>query len=71
MDEQRPEPETPMPDDPRAHPEQTVDALEERITGQRYDQRREDEPATPALEQDIDPADTDGRDMHRGQEPSA
>ncbi|GGS34612.1 MULTISPECIES: hypothetical protein [Actinokineospora] len=43
--------------DPRRDPEETLDALEERVFGQRRDQRRE-EPDGPAFEQDIDPEET-------------
>ena len=50
---------TPMPDDPRIHPAQAVDSLEEKIDGERHEQQRSDEKsARPDFQQDIDPADT-------------
>lgn len=47
-----------MPDDPTTRPEDTVDALEERVFGERAEQRRdEDNTKEPAFTQDIDTED--------------
>lgn len=47
---------TPMPGDPHAHPEQTVDALEDKIAGETPEQdRREHEVDQPALSAETDP----------------
>lgn len=62
MNEERPKDgDIPMPESPRVHPEQTVDALEEKIMGETKDQERdESDTDRPAFELDIDPADTTG-----------
>lgn len=48
---------TPMPKDPRAHPEQTVDALEDKIASETpEEERHEHEVDQPARDTDTDPA---------------
>ncbi len=44
-----------VPDNPRHHLEETVDALEERVLGARVGQAREDQDESPAIEQDLSP----------------
>lgn len=47
-----------MPDDPTTRPEDAVDALEERVFGERAEQRRdEDDTKKPAFTHDIDTED--------------
>ncbi|HYZ08176.1 MAG: hypothetical protein LC799_06190 [Actinobacteria bacterium] len=47
-----------VPDNPRHHLEETVDALEERVLGERAGQSRdENQDESPAIEQDLDPED--------------
>lgn len=60
-----------IPDDPKNHPEETVDALEERALGRPDDEAR-DEPAddSPAIEQDIDQEDLGRGGEDAGSEPS-
>jgi len=44
-----------VPDDPQSRPEETVDALEERVLGGTADQSRDEaEDDSPAIEQDLD-----------------
>lgn len=44
-----------LPEDPRTRPEDTVDALEERVFGKPQDTRRdEDDTDAPAFEQDAE-----------------
>lgn len=48
---------TQMPEEPRAHPEQTVDAIEDKIAGESPERdRHEHEIDQPALDTAIDPA---------------
>lgn len=49
---------TTMPENPQASPEQTVDALEEKITGDGQNQHHERESLGATHTQDIDPAET-------------
>lgn len=45
-----------IPADPRTRPEETVDALEERLFGETVEQGRdEDDTSEPAFQQDIEP----------------
>ena len=47
-----------IPDNPRHHLEETVDALEERVLGERVDRSRDEgQDESPAIEQDLDPED--------------
>ncbi|GAA5128808.1 hypothetical protein [Haloechinothrix salitolerans] len=47
-----------MPDDPQTRPDDAVDALEERVFGERAEQRRdEDDTEEPAFRHDIDTQD--------------
>ena len=47
-----------IPDNPRHHLEETVDALEERVLGERANQSRDEgQDESPAIEQDLDPED--------------
>jgi hypothetical protein len=63
---------TPMPENPSAQPEQTVDALEDRVFGETRDQRRDEDSDRPAFEQDIDLADTTAESSgHTADEPPA
>ncbi len=49
-----------MPEDPPTRPEEAVDALEQRVFGERNEQRRdEDDTEEPAFTQDIDTEDPD------------
>ncbi len=43
-----------VPDNPEHHPEETVDALEERAVGGPADQSRDEDDDAPAIEQDLD-----------------
>ncbi|MGH3436013.1 MAG: hypothetical protein ACRDRN_06050 [Sciscionella sp.] len=61
---------TSMPEDPRKHPEQTVDALEEKISREIREQRRdESDTERAAFEQDIEPTEEPPERMHRVDEP--
>ena len=47
-----------IPDNPRHHLEETVDALEERVLGERANQSRDEgQDESPAIEQDLDQED--------------
>jgi len=47
-----------IPDNPRHHLEETVDALEERVLGERANQSRDEgQDESPTIEQDLDPED--------------
>lgn len=62
---------TPMPDDPQASPRQTVDALEEKVSGSgaQREQEQDQEPEQDAAA--IDPDEHDPGAMHRSTEPPA
>ncbi|SFB00974.1 hypothetical protein SAMN05216266_103253 [Amycolatopsis marina] len=60
---------TPMPENPRARPEQTVDSLEDRVFGETQDQQRDEDPNRPAYEQDIEPEETTADQGHQVDEP--
>lgn len=73
MTEELSEQPTPMPGDPRAHPEQTVDALEDKIAGETPEQdRHEHEVDQPTLNTDTDPAAaTDEQGSHPAEDQTA
>lgn len=51
-----------MPEDPQTRPENAVDALEERVFGERAEQRRdESDTDEPAFRQDIDTQDPESQ----------
>ncbi|WP_116041524.1 hypothetical protein [Amycolatopsis palatopharyngis] len=62
---------TPMPENPKTSPEQTVDALEDRMFGEPQDQQRDEDPDRPAFEQDLEPEDTTAERGHKVDEPPA
>lgn len=70
MSQQHPESSTPVPADPEANPEQTVDALEEKVAGRRQEQRRDDTESDAEFEQDVDPGKAArGENPNRAAEP--
>lgn len=57
-----------VPDDEQSHPEEALDALEERVFGHTVDQTRDEQgDTTPAFEQDLDAEDQGSGDA--GTEP--
>lgn len=59
-----------VPDGPRIHLEETVDALEERaLGGTDHQSRDEAEDESPAIEQDIDEEDLSSRDVSATEPP--